>query len=153
MNKYRGKYNLKDEKSCGAVIYNEKNEKYLIVKMYNGNWGFPKGHVEKYETEIETAIREVKEETNIDINIRRGFRETISYVPNENTLKEVVFFVGIADSEKLEIDTEEIEDFKWCTYEEAFKLITYKVQRDVLEKVREYIEYHEKLENVMLWYI
>ena len=153
LKKYKNGYKLQNEKSCGAVIYNKNLEKYLIVKMYNGNWGFPKGHVEEGETEIETAIREVKEETDIDIQIKDSFRETISYIPNEKTIKEVVFFLGIVNSEKLEIDTEEIEDFKWCTCEEALKLITYKVQRDVLEKVSKHIKYQEEKENKILWYI
>lgn len=151
MNKYRNGYNLESEKSCGAVIYNQNLEKYLIVKMYNGNWGFPKGHVEKNETEIETAIREVKEETNIDIEIKEIFRETIKYVTNEKTIKEVVFFLGIVNNEQIKIDANEIEDFEWCTYEEALKLITYKVQRDVLEKVKKYIKEREDKENIILY--
>lgn len=152
MNKYRNGYNLESEKSCGAVIYNQNIEKYLIVKMHNGNWGFPKGHVEKNETEIETAIREIKEETDIDIKIKENFRETIKYIPNENTIKEVVFFLGIVDHEKLKINSNEIENFKWCTYEESLKLITYKVQRDVLEKAKKYIKEIEDKENI-IWYI
>ena len=64
------KYNLgkfKQEKSCGAVVYNPKKHSFLIIKMLNGNWGFPKGHTEDQETDIQTAIREVTEETGINI--------------------------------------------------------------------------------------
>ena len=53
---------MQKEKSCGAIIYN-KNKEVLIVKHNAGHWDFPKGHVEENETEIQTAIREVKEET------------------------------------------------------------------------------------------
>ena len=45
-----------------------------MVKQLLGHWGFPKGHIEKDETEYETALREVKEETNIDARIIDGFR-------------------------------------------------------------------------------
>ena len=139
-----GKYNIskkmKHEKSCGAVIIREKNEEFLIVKMYNGNWGFAKGHTEMNENEEETAIREVKEETGISVKLINGFRETVKYVPNESTLKEVVFFLGTAENEEVKIDKEEIEEFKWCNYEEAMKLITYKLQRDVLDKAVEFIQ-------------
>lgn len=131
---------MKHEKSCGAVIIREKNEEFLIVKMYHGNWGFAKGHTEMNENEEETAIREVKEETGISVKLINGFRETVKYVPNESTLKKVVFFLGTAENEEVKIDKEEIEEFKWCNYEEAMKLITYKLQRDVLDKAVEFIQ-------------
>ena len=124
------------EKSCGAIVFNKDTEKILLVKMHNGNWGFPKGHIENKETREETAIREVYEETNVRIKIIPDFEREIKYIPNENTIKKVVLFAGITQDEDVQIDTSEIEDFQWCTYEEALKLITYKLQKDVLENAR-----------------
>ena len=133
-------YNLNDkfeyENSCGAIVFNENTEKILLVKMHNGNWGFPKGHIEKDETKEETAIREVLEETNVRIKIIPNFEREIKYIPNEKTIKKVTIFIGITQDEEVTIDTFEIEDFKWCTYEEALKLVTYKLQKDVLENAR-----------------
>ena len=133
-------YNLNDkfeyENSCGAIVFNENTEKILLVKMHNGNWGFPKGHIEKDETKEETAIREVHEETNVNIKIIPNFEREIKYIPNEKTIKKVTIFAGITQDEDVKIDTFEIEAFQWCTYEEALKLVTYKLQKDVLEKAR-----------------
>ena len=58
---------MKYEKSCGAVIFD--GDKVLVIQQVKGHWGFPKGHVENGETEIETALREIKEETNLDVEI------------------------------------------------------------------------------------
>ena len=55
------------EKSCGTIIID--NNKVLIIKQKQGFYGFTKGHMEENETEIETAIRETKEETNLDVLI------------------------------------------------------------------------------------
>ena len=57
------------EKSCGAVVYcQEENDiKYLLVCERSGFWVFPKGHMEEGESEHETALREVKEETGLDV--------------------------------------------------------------------------------------
>ena len=68
-NNCRRKYmNLKKEKSCGCIII--KDKKVLLVYEKNRNfWGFPKGHMEDGETEIETALREVKEEVGLDVEI------------------------------------------------------------------------------------
>ena len=133
---YKLNDNFDYENSCGAIVFNENTEKILLVKMHNGNWGFPKGHIEKDETKEETAIREVLEETNVRIKIIPNFEREIKYIPNERTIKKVTIFMGITQDEEVTIDTSEIEDFKWCTYEEALKLVTYKLQKDVLENAR-----------------
>ena len=64
------------EKACGAVIYKyEEDElKFLLIKQTNDVWGFSKGHVEGNEEEIETALREIKEETNLDVEVDTNFR-------------------------------------------------------------------------------
>ena len=84
---YKLNDNFDYENSCGAIVFNENTEKILLVKMHNGNWGFPKGHIEKDETKEETAIREVLEETNVRIKIIPNFEREIKYIPNEKTIK------------------------------------------------------------------
>ena len=68
---------MKYEKSCGAIVYRRYhgNIQILLIKHINsGHWSFPKGHVEFGETEPETAIREIMEETNIDVIIDTTFK-------------------------------------------------------------------------------
>ena len=63
---------VKYEKSCGIVVLN--NNKILLLHYPSGHWDFPKGHVDGNETEQETAVRELVEETAIDdIHLVRGF--------------------------------------------------------------------------------
>ena len=69
-------------------------DKVLIIKHNQGHYGFPKGHVEKNETEQETAIRETKEETNIDAIVIGQFKKTITYSPKRNVIKDVIYFIG-----------------------------------------------------------
>lgn len=138
--KYNKGTDLKREKSCGALIYNKKLDKFLIVKMHNGNWGFPKGHTEEAETEHQTALREVFEETGINIEILQNFRQSIKYISNYNMLKEVIFFMGVTDDTEIKVNRNEIEDFEWCSYERALKIITYRLQRDVMDKGKEFID-------------
>ena len=64
------------ERSCGAVVFNGKGEDRSVLLIRNrrsAHWGFPKGHIEPGETQHETAIRETKEETGLDISILDGF--------------------------------------------------------------------------------
>ena len=55
---------------CGAgvLIYNEKGQVLLQKRSDDGTWGNPGGSLELGETIYEAAVREVKEETNLDIN-------------------------------------------------------------------------------------
>ena len=76
---------MKHEKSCGCIIIEDK--KVLLIKQTNGVWGFPKGHVEENETELQTAEREVKEETNIDV---KTLSETLGHANVNITLNRYV---------------------------------------------------------------
>lgn len=122
---------MKKEKSCGAVIFD--HDKVLLIKQSNGDWGFPKGHVEGDETEMETSIREVKEETNIDIEVFIDKKYTISYEISESILKEVVYFAAKPLTNELLIQPNEILDAKWLDFNSAIKTITHDRVRNVLK--------------------
>ena len=127
---------MKKEKSCGIVVFDEN--KVLLVFHNLGHYGFPKGHVEKGETEEETAIREVKEETNCDAKIIPGFREVITYSPKPNVMKDVVFFIGEPITKDLKPQEEETSDVFFVKATDALKMITHKDERELLEKAIEY---------------
>ena len=85
------------EKSCGTIPYTIKNGTvcYLLVKAKDdGYCGFPKGHVEKNESEEETALRETLEETSIHTQINSAFRYEISYQMGNGNTKTVVYFLA-----------------------------------------------------------
>ena len=124
---------MKYEKSCGAVIFD--NDKVLILKQVQGHWGFPKGHVENNETEIETAIREIKEETNLDVEINEKFRYVETYSPKENVTKDVVFFVAKKVGGDVKPQEEEVSEIKWVSPKEALELVSYESSKIVMEKV------------------
>lgn len=131
------------EKSCGAVVCaKDKNEvKVLLVKNHNGKyWSFPKGHIEKGENEKQTAIREIKEETDIDVKILDGFRETSEYCPYGKIRKRVVFFIGISSSTKVKIQQNEIDCYNWTTFAEASRICSYPNDLRVLDKAKSYLK-------------
>ena len=113
------------EKSCGAIIFNDKNE-VLLIKQNSGNWGFPKGHMEKGETEVQTAIREIKEETNVDIEINENYRYELSYLQREDMTKTVVYFVAKEiNNNKIKLQDIELQNYKWTKPEEVANTLTY----------------------------
>ncbi len=128
-----------NEKSCGAIVYRKHhgNTEILLIKHVNsGHWSFPKGHVEDNETEVETALREIKEETGIDVIIDPTFRETVSYSPKKDTQKVVVYFIAKAKNYEYVPQEEEISDIKWVEIGHALSILTYENDRSIVNKAK-----------------
>ncbi len=138
---------MKKEKSCGAVIL--KNDggktKVLLVQMKNGgHFAFPKGHVEGNETEHETALREIFEETSLSVEFIDGFRKSTEYSPKEGVIKEVVYFLAVPKIEDIKRQEEEILSILWEDEKEAIDKVTFSNDKIVLEKA---ISFFKKLDN------
>lgn len=115
---------MKKEKSCGTIII-DSNKRVLLVKQKLGWVGFPKGHMEQGETEIETARRETKEETNLDVIVDEKKRYTISYITSTQIDKEVVYFRAKPISYSLLPQEAEIAEIMWVDINEAKQYLSF----------------------------
>lgn len=118
---------------CGAIII--KDGKVLLVHQNNDVWGFPKGHMEEGETEVETAIREVKEETNLDIELDENKKYELSYTTDCGKYKTVVLFIAKPISNDIVKQDNEIEEVRYVDFNEAFNIINYDNLKDMWKKV------------------
>lgn len=133
---------MKAEKSCGIIPVFKNNDEWnvILIQQNNGVIGFPKGHVEKNETEEETALRECFEETHLSVQIVNGFKEEISYFMTEyDAYKTVVFFLGIINSFNLIKQKDEIINIYICTLDEALNKISYDDTKEILKKAIDYL--------------
>jgi bis(5'-nucleosidyl)-tetraphosphatase len=135
---------LLNEKSCGAVVFFRNEEvKFLLLRYEAGHWDFVKGNVEERESEQETAIRELREETSIvDAQFIRGFREKISYFykrQGATVYKEVIFFLMETKTIDVKLSFEHIS-FEWLTFDQALERLNFKNARDILQKAHEYMK-------------
>lgn len=125
-------------KSCGFIAYKqiENCNYYLIIESLNGDVGFPKGHMEEGETEIQTAIRELKEETGIEIELFPGFRHQIEYplfrLPN--TIKQSVYFLGKCKSDIITTQKSEVKEASFLSYNDALESLTFDETKEILRK-------------------
>ncbi len=134
---------MEKEKSCGAVIFKKEDGiiKYLILHMGLGHNSLCKGHAENNESEKETAYREIKEETSLDVKIDTNFRKVITYSPKENVIKDITFFVAEALSKNDPIDNhdDEVISFEWLEINKAIERLTFESDKDTLKEANEYI--------------
>lgn len=139
------------EKSAGAVILRKEGDKnfYLLLcnlgasgKKKRFHWNFPKGHIEKGESEIQALKREVQEESGIkDIKVVPGFRQAIRYFfirQEKRILKTAVFYLARSGTKDVTISDEHV-GYKWLAYEPALKQISFKNARNILIKANQFV--------------
>ena len=120
---------MKREKSCGVLVLRRQEEELYVVLLrhrFGGHWSCPKGHVEAGESERQTALREVREETGLTgIKLMDGFRESVEYSPKPGVKKQVVYFLGTTEQEKLVRQEEEISEIIWVPLCRAADLVSF----------------------------
>lgn len=128
--------------SCMGVVSCKKNNDIYVALLRDVNncWVIPKGHLEKNETFIEAAIREVKEETNVDITTH-DFVDKVGeykYCSNlEGTMKLIKIYLFKVDEFQPIVPSvkENFVDGKWLLLREAIEKSTYQEQKSALEKI------------------
>ena len=108
------------EKSCGVLPYrmiNGQQEFLLVFETYSKCWSLPKGHIEAGETDVQTALRELYEETGLTAKLDTTRIASIEYPISSFARKQVTFFLGeVAGVPK--VREGEIDKFKWVTADE-----------------------------------
>ncbi len=130
------------EKSCGAIVFYRSKPltKVLLVKNRNSRyWSFPKGHIEKGENEFQTALREVKEETGLDVKLYGNCRQVSDYNPFGKIEKRAVFFLAETKTDNVVIQKEEIDCYTWATFQQAEKLCSYEDDKKLIKKAQLFI--------------
>ena len=130
------------EKSAGAVVFFRGKEiLYLLLHHKTDYWNFPKGNVEKNETEEQAALREINEETGLSVHLIPGFAERIHwfYTRGQKVSKDVVYFLAESSTKDVTISSEHI-GYAWLTYEECVKKLKYPSAKNVLDNARVFFQ-------------
>lgn len=130
------------EKTCGCVMYTELNgeRKYLLIENRDsGHIGFPKGHVEYGENEIQTAIREVYEETGLHANPQENFRIDYSFLLRGIIHKNPVYFVSHYDYAEAKVQEKELSNSWLLNFDEAMAKLNYIQDKNVLSSAEKFL--------------
>ena len=132
--------------SCGGVVI-FRGKILLLYKNFKNKyegWVLPKGTVEQDEDFNDTAIREVREETGAEASIIKyiGKTQYTFNIPDDFINKKVHWYLMMADSYYSKPQKEEyFEDSGFYKYHEAYHLLKFPNEKQILEKA-----YHEYLE-------
>jgi len=141
----------KTDKSFGIIPArkNSGNWEVLLINQFSkiGNntyWVFPKGHAEGSETPLESAKRELTEETGLKaskIISSPTFSLKYTFVyENEKIIKTVDFYIGLIDNQELTLDEIEVKEANWYSLDEAMNRLDYKDTKRMFKKVRLFLE-------------
>ena len=128
------------EQSIGAVIryctsVEDAEAEFLLLKNRRGFWGFPQGHKEKGETEIQTLIREVFEETGIAHLYIQSYIGRIHYsyfrADGMKSEKEVRFYFATTTTRNVTISKEH-DDYKWAKFSDALCILDHRQLKSIL---------------------
>lgn len=132
------------EKSCGAVVFTRVNGeiKYVLVQSKERIYGFPKGHMEGTETEQETALREIKEETGLSVSLIEGFRteDTHPFVSGGcEKLKHIVYFLAEYCDQTPVAQETELCGVSLMDYEQAMSAFQFESSKRILTEAHSFL--------------
>ncbi len=123
--------------------------KMFLIHQYsrigsNSYWVFPKGHPEAGETKIETATRELKEETGMvtdKILNEPTFSLNYSFVFGDSKIEKTVeFFIGVVISEEYVLGEDEVKEGGWYALEDVSERLDYRDTKQLFLEVDKFLK-------------
>ena len=140
---------MRREYSAGIIVYKNEIINKLPVRLYlllyypKGYWDLVKGHLDRGESSLEAAHRELMEETGLRATLNKDFKQVLEYMfknsDGELVLKKVTFFLGEASAGDVQLSLEH-DDYAWLPYEEAVETLTYKNAQQLLGVAESYLK-------------
>jgi 8-oxo-dGTP pyrophosphatase MutT (NUDIX family) len=138
-------------KSCGFLVFRREPVLSFLLMRHPDRWDLPKGHMDDGETELETALRELEEETGFranDLSVDEHFRFSLNYtVRLEKSAyrpqqKELVVFLGTL-RRAIEPELSVHESCRWFEWDPPHQ-IQLKSIDPLLDAVNVYWSRHER---------
>ncbi len=136
------------EISIGCIIFKKNNDiEYLLLyrkagQQYKESWDFPRGNIEKDESEIQAATREIVEETGIAyLKFIKGFREQVDFFYRKEgrlVRKTIVYYLAETNTKDVKISFEH-DSYAWLRIDDALSRLRHKSSKAIIEKAHRMI--------------
>jgi len=131
----------KKEISAGGAVFKKNGDKtfWLIIKPAGKDrWQLPKGLIDEGEKVEETAVREVKEEGGVEVNLVQKIKDIryFYFFEGQRIFKIVKYYLMEYKNNSQKGHDEEVDEVKFLVYEKAFKFLTFKNDKEVLKEAK-----------------
>ncbi|HEY4484459.1 MAG TPA: NUDIX hydrolase [Candidatus Paceibacterota bacterium] len=131
----------KKRMASGVLLFNQRDELLVIKPSYKDHWSIPGGVVEENESPKQAAIREAKEEIGVEIKeCQLLCLDYVSYGEGKDDSLQFIFYGGVLEDNKINIDQDEIEDYKFLKIDDALSFLSKKLEKRLsksLEAIKE----------------
>ncbi|MEL7084161.1 MAG: NUDIX domain-containing protein [Cyanobacteria bacterium P01_A01_bin.3] len=135
------------------IYLSPEGPRFLLILHNKGHWGFPKGHKETGETDLQAACREFVEETGLTayelVGNPADFSESYSFTKKsgkrvDKTVKYFLATIPAIENKPptVTVQPEEVSDYRWCLADEAKTVITFDAARGVLNDCLQFLSQH-----------
>lgn len=134
--------------SAGGVVHRSEGDRTEILLVHRRTpvlWALPKGTPDSGESIEETALRETREETGIEVEIESPLG-SISYFFVRDRIrfhKSVHFFLMRPVGGSVDQHDHEFDEVRWFQLEEALEIMSYPTERDVVQRAAAMLEREE----------
>ncbi len=120
----------------------DRREIVIVHRRAPVLWALPKGTPDSGETLEETALRETREETGLDVEIAATISSIRYFFVRGSTRfhKTVHFFLMRPIGGAPELHDQEFDEVRWATIPEALALLTHATERSIVERAQALIE-------------
>ena len=122
-----------------SLCYIEQDGAYLMLHrvkkeddLNHDKWIGIGGKFEENESPEDCVLREVREETGLEVRLQSGFRQMVEYFPKPNVKKQVVYFLGEAKSSRVKKQEEEISRIIWTDIRRAWRIVAFENDKNLI---------------------
>lgn len=121
------------KKAGGIILNNDKSKIAIIYRANTNDWSFPKGHIKNNETPLDACIREVKEETGLDVKLLKELPE-LNYEDKKGDIVNLTIY--LVQSKKNNLTLENPKDIlKWVDINKVENILSYKNLKEYYKKI------------------
>ena len=133
---------VRDAMSAGGVVYREQDGALLVAlcgRLRSGTWNLPKGTPDDGESVEETALREVREETGLEVEIEEPLGDIEYWFSREGTRfhKRVHFFLMREHGGSLDLHDPEFDVVEWFPAVQAVRTLTFETEAGMVRRAIE----------------
>lgn len=132
---------IKETKSAGGVVLNTKGQ-VLVVSQRSTSWSLPKGHIEKDESSLEAAKREILEEAGLKklkfirkLGSYKRFQLPLAGKEEASEVKTITMFLFKTDEEILQPQDQQNPEARWVDKEKVANLLTHPKDKEFFLKI------------------